>query len=175
MPPIRLSCLFAAALLLAGCASNEHNDLKDFVAQSDQGPHARVEALPLPSVPQTLAYEAHDEPDPFSPTRSRAPVDPRKLAVQWVPPATREALEGYPLAALRMVGTMQRNGHRWALIQTPDKSVYRVTKGNRLGENFGAIAEIADTFVKLNEHVEDGGRWTERVANLNLVEDTATN
>jgi type IV pilus assembly protein PilP len=173
MPSIRRSCLFAA-LLLAGCASNEHNDLKDFVAQSEQGSRARVEPLALPSVPQALVYEAYDEPDPFSSTRSRAPVA-NKLAVDWAPPATREALEGYPLAALRMVGTMQREGQRWALIQTPDRSVYRVAKGNRLGENFGAIAEITETFVRLNEHVEDGGQWTERVASLNLVDDNVTN
>ena len=174
MPPIHRSCLFAA-LLLAGCAGSEHNDLKDFVDRSEQGLAGRVEALPLPSAPQILAYEALDEPNPFSPARTHAPADQRKLAVQWVPPATREALESYPLAALRMVGTMQRNGQRWALIQTPDKSVYRVTQGNRLGENFGAVAEIADTFVRLNQHVEDGGQWTERLASLNLIEETTTN
>jgi type IV pilus assembly protein PilP len=174
MPPIHRSCLFAA-LLLAGCASSEHNDLNDFVSRSEQGLGGRVEALTLPSAPQTLVYDAFDEPDPFSAARTRAPAVQAKLAVQWVPPATREALESYPLAALRMVGTMQRNGQRWALIQTPDKSVYRVAKGNRLGENFGAIAEIADTFVRLHEHVEDGGQWTERVASLNLIEHTAIN
>jgi type IV pilus assembly protein PilP len=75
-----------------------------------------------------------------------------------------------------MVGTMQRDGRRWALIQAPDKSVHRVTKGNRLGENFGAIAEVTETFVTLDERVEDGsGLWTQRVARLNLLEDTTTN
>ena len=174
MPSIRRSCLFAT-LLLAGCASNEHTDLKDFVAQSEQETRARVEPLALPNVPPAFAYEAYDEPDPFSATRSRAPVGARKPGVQWAPPATREALEGYPLAALRMVGTVQRSGQRWALIQTPDKSVYRVAKGNRLGENFGAVAEVTETFVRLQEHVEDGGLWTERVASLNLVDDNVMN
>ena len=174
MPPIRRNCLFAV-LVLAGCAGNEHYDLKEFVAQSEQGLRGRVEALPLPSAPQTLAYEAFDQPDPFSSSRTRAPVG-RTPGVEWTPPTTRETLEGYPLESLRMVGTMQRHGQRWALIQTPDKSVHRVTKGNRLGENFGAIAEVTDTLVKLNEHVDDGsGLWTERVASLNLIEDTTTN
>lgn len=173
MQPIHRSCLFAA-LLLAGCASNEHSDLKAFVAQSEHGLRGQIEALQLPSAPQPLPYEAFDEPDPFSPTRTRAPMVPR-ATVQWTPPTTREQLEGYPLAALRMVGTLQRNGQRWALIQTPDKNVYRVTTGNRMGEHFGAVAEITDTFVKLNEHVEDGGLWTPRVASLNLLEDTTTN
>jgi type IV pilus assembly protein PilP len=174
MPPIGRSCLFAA-LLLAGCASNEHSDLKQFVAQSEHGLRGRVEALSLPSAPQTLAYEALDVPDPFSATRTRMP-SVRTPGVEWTPPTRRETLESYPLDALRMVGTMQRDGRRWALIQAPDKSVHRVTKGNRLGENFGAIAEVTDTFVKLNEHVEDGsGLWTERVASLNLIEDTTTN
>jgi type IV pilus assembly protein PilP len=74
-----------------------------------------------------------------------------------------------------MVGTLQRNGQRWALIQTPDKSVFRVTQGNHMGENFGAIAEITETFVRLNEHVEEGTQWTERVASLNLVDDMTAN
>ena len=75
-----------------------------------------------------------------------------------------------------MVGTMQRHGQRWALIQTPDNAVYRITQGNRLGENFGAVADITDTALTLHEHVEDGsGLWTERLATLNLVEDTRSN
>ena len=54
--------------------------------------------------------------------------------------------------------------------------MHRVTKGNRLGENFGAIAEVTDTLVKLSEHVDDGsGLWTERGASLNLIEDTTSN
>jgi Tfp pilus assembly protein PilP len=38
------------------------------------------------------------------------------------------------------------------------------------------IAEVTETCVRLNEHVEDGsGSGAERVASLNSVEDTTTN
>ena len=176
MPSIRHGCLLVA-LLLTGCASSEHSDLKEFVAQSEQGLRGRVEVLPAPRGPDAVAYEAVDEPDPFSPTRTRAPSDrTTAVATRWVPPASREALEAYPLESLRMVGTMQRHGQRWALIQTPDNAVYRITQGNRLGENFGAVADITDTALTLHEHVDDGsGLWTERLATLNLVEDTRSN
>jgi type IV pilus assembly protein PilP len=174
MPCTRRAYL-VTALLLAGCASSEHGDLKEFV-ESDHGLRGRVEALSPAQVPETVVYQALDERDPFSPVRARPATDPTLTATQWVPPASREALEAYPLASLAMVGTMQRDGKRWALIRTPDNTVYRVTRGNRLGENFGAVAEVSETSLTLNEHIEDGsGLWTERVASLNLIEATSTN
>ena len=172
---IRHGCLFAA-LLLAGCAGNDHDDLKAFVDQSGQNLRGRVDATPGVAAPETLAYAAQDLPDPFSPARTRAPGARKLAGTQWAPPASKEALEAYPLAALSMVGTMQRHGERWALIRTPDNTIYRITRGNRLGENFGAVAEITESALTLNEHVEDGtGLWTERVATLNLLEDAKTN
>jgi type IV pilus assembly protein PilP len=127
-------------------------------------------------VPDVVVYHALDQPDPFSPSRTRAAAERGVAATQWVPPAAREALEGYPLESLRMVGTMQRHGQRWALIQTPDNTVHRIARGNRLGENFGAVSDITDTTLTLQEHIEDGsGLWSERLATLNLVEDTPSN
>ncbi len=173
--PFRRACL-TAALLLTGCAGSEHSDLKEFVAQSGEQMRGRVEVLQPPQVPESVVYQAQDEPDPFFPGRTRASVERKVAATQWTPPANHEALEAYPLESLTMVGTLQRNGTRWALIRTPDHVVHRVKKGHRLGENFGAVAEVTETSLTLSEHVEDGsGLWIERVASLNLVEATNTN
>lgn len=176
MRSVRRHCLVASALLLAGCAANEHNDLREFVSQSEAGLRGKVETLPLPASQETLAYAAFDEPDPFSPRRTRAPAERKVVGQQWTPPASKEALESYPLESLQMVGTVERDRQLWALIRTPDNTVHRVTRGSRLGENFGAVATIDETSVTLNEHVEDGsGLWTERVASLALVEEPKAN
>ena len=83
----------------------------------------------------------------------------------------KEPLEAYPLDALHMVGSMQRDGKRWALIKSPDNTVHRVARGNRIGQNFGAVALVTESSITLSEHVQDGsGLWIERTASLQLQE-----
>ena len=157
-----------ATLLLAACASGEHGDLEHFVARSGEGLRGRVEPVPAIASPQPMTYAATELPDPFSPPRAKPVSATRTADSAWHPPEQREALESYPLDALKMVGTMERHGRRWALISTPDNTVHRVTVGNRLGQNFGVIATVSEAAVGLREHVEDAGGWSERSANLLL-------
>ena len=77
-----------------------------------------------------------------------------------------------PLENLRMVGTLAQNRDVFALIKTPDNNLFRVKKGNYLGQNFGVITEIDEANVKLKEIVQDGaGDWTERASTLQLQEE----
>ena len=99
------------------------------------------------------------------------PPEVRSNGVAWTPPGQRESLEAYPLDALHMVGSMQRDGKRWALIKSPDNTVHRVARGNRIGQNFGAVALVTESSITLSEHVQDGsGLWVERTASLQLQE-----
>ena len=116
-----------------------------------------------------FAYEGFDLPDPFT---------PRKLAVKQndssglAPDMNRrkEPLEAFPLEQLKMVGTLSQAGVTYALVRA-EKTLYRVKKGNYLGQNFGLITEITDTEVKLKEIVQDtAGDWTERQSVLPLLE-----
>jgi len=60
----------------------------------------------------------------------------------------------------------------FALIKTPDSNLFRVKKGNYLGQNFGLITEINEGAVKLKEIVQDSaGDWTERVSTLQLQDE----
>jgi type IV pilus assembly protein PilP len=71
-----------------------------------------------------------------------------------------------------MVGTLAQNRDVFALIKTPDNNLFRVKKGNYLGQNFGVITEIDEANVKLREIVQDGaGDWTERASTLQLQEE----
>ena len=83
-----------------------------------------------------------------------------------------EPLEAFPLEQLKMVGTLTQLGATYALVKA-EKTLYRVKKGNNLGQNFGLITEINDTEVKLKEIVQDtAGDWTERQSVLPLLEGT---
>lgn len=68
-----------------------------------------------------------------------------------------------------MVGTLQQHDMIFALIKSPDGTLYRVKAGNYLGQNFGKINHISESEVKLLEIVQDGANeWTEKASTLML-------
>ncbi|MGV3743108.1 MAG: pilus assembly protein PilP, partial [Burkholderiaceae bacterium] len=84
----------------------------------------------------------------------------------------REALENFPLDTVKMVGTLNRRGLSFALLEV-DKVVYQAKVGNYVGQNFGMITDINETEIELKEIVQDAaGDWVERKAKLELQEAT---
>jgi type IV pilus assembly protein PilP len=169
---LRLLHALSAAAVLAGCGSGEFADLKTFVEQSEQGMRGRVEPLPQVQVYEPMAYEAFELPDPFAPRK----VDPDKTAsaggLQPDIDRPKEPLEAYPLESLSMVGTLERGRQRWALVKTPENTLYRVRNGNYIGQNFGVVAMITESSVTLKELIQDtNGSWSERTSTLQLVEE----
>ena len=70
-----------------------------------------------------------------------------------------------------MVGTLERNGHAWALVRMSDSTIHRVKPGNYIGQNYGKITKITESEVDVTEIVPDGlGGWMERQATLALSE-----
>jgi type IV pilus assembly protein PilP len=156
-----------AALALAGCGGESHQDLRTWM--SDQGKGARGKLDPLPQIKpyDPFAYNAFDLPDPFKPRK----IEPTKGASKLAPDLARrkEPLEAYPLESLSMVGTLERNKTIFALVRTPDRDVYQIRAGNYVGQNFGVVTGIGEGEVKLKELVQDGaGDWTERSSTLQL-------
>ena len=161
--------LMLLPLTLVSCGEG-FSDLRQFVKESDKSVVHKIEALPQVKPFAPFAYEGFDLPDPFK---------PRKLAIKQndatsglAPNLNRrkEPLEAYPLEQLKMVGTLSQAGEMHALVRA-EKTLYRVKKGNYLGQNFGLITEITDTEVKLKEIVQDtAGDWTERQSVLPLLE-----
>ena len=161
-----------STVVLTACGSGEFSDLKEFVEQSGQGLRGRVDALPQVRAYEPMAYNAFDLPDPFKPRK----IEPDKSANNGGPAPDmnrrKEPLEAYPLESLKMVGTLEKNNQRWALIKTPDNNLYRVHKQNYMGQNFGVIAVITDSSITLKELIQDTtGSWTERTSNLQLLEE----
>jgi len=81
----------------------------------------------------------------------------------------KEALEQFPLDALRMQGTLVQDGENWALLKAPDGSVHRVQVDNYVGQNYGRIKSITEESVNVVELISNGANgWQERDASLAL-------
>lgn len=156
-------------LALVGCSEARHDDLVEFVNKSGEGLRSGVEPLPEIKPYQAFSYEAFDLPDPFK---------PRKLTgkggggLQPDFNRRKELLEAYPLETMKMVGMLQQDKAIFALVKTPDNLLYRVGRGNYMGQNFGVVTAVTETEVKLKETVQDSmGDWTERESILQLQEE----
>jgi type IV pilus assembly protein PilP len=157
--------------LLGGCGEG-FSDLRSFVKDSEKSVSKKIEVLPQVKPFAPFAYEGFDLPDPFK---------PRKLAIKQenaganAPDLNRrkDPLEAFPLEQLRMVGTLNQSGTMFALVRA-ERTLYRVKKGNYLGQNFGLIVDITDSEIKLKEIVQDtAGDWAERESVLPLLEGPA--
>ena len=159
-----------ALIVLGGCSS-EINELKAFVKDSDKGLPRKIEPLPAVKPFEPFAYEGFDLPDPFKPRKLSAP---REGAGGGLAPdlnRRKEPLEAFPLEQLKMVGTLSQGKDTYALVRA-DKTLYRVKKGNYMGQNFGLITDVTESEIKLKEIVQDSaGDWAERQSVLPLLEE----
>lgn len=163
-----------ACLALAACGGEQHSDLKKFVKDSDNLPRGHIPPLPEVKPYEPFTYDAFNLTDPFKPRKIEPPKSTAKGGLQPDFNRPKEALEAFPLENLKMVGTLQQKGMFFALVQAPDKGLYRVTSGNYLGQNFGRIMGITETDIKLKEIVQDsGGNWEEKDQALQLQEQEA--
>ena len=160
-----------ALVVLGGCSS-EIDELKKFVRESDKGLPRKIEPLPAVKPFEPFAYEGFDLPDPFKPRKLTAPKDGGGGGVAPDLNRRKEPLEAFPLEQLKMVGTLSQGPDTYALVRA-DKTLYRVKKGNYMGQNFGLIMDVTDTEIKLKEIVQDSaGDWAERQSVLPLLEET---
>jgi len=82
----------------------------------------------------------------------------------------REPLEAFPLESIRMVGTLSRSRETFGLVRA-GTNLFRVRKGNYMGQNFGVITAIDDNQISLKELIQEGGGdWVERTSALQLQE-----
>jgi type IV pilus assembly protein PilP len=147
------------AFALAGCGGEEHSDLKQELNQLTKDLRGRVDPLPQVKPYEPVPYTAEGQIDPFRPER----FEEQKKR----PP---EPLEAYPLESIQMLGTITQKKETFALVKA-GPNLYRVRKGNYLGQNFGVITAIDEAQISLKELVQDStGDWVERMSSLQLVE-----
>ncbi|HMA90251.1 MAG TPA: pilus assembly protein PilP [Burkholderiales bacterium] len=166
--------VLASAVLLAGCGADEHSDLKQELNALTKDLRGHVAPLPQVKPYEPVPYTAEALIDPFLPDRiivaqpGRATGGRGKLAPD--PNRPKEPLEAFPLESIHMVGTITERKQTFGLV-TAGQNLYRVRKGNYMGQNFGVITSITDGQIDLKELVQDSsGEWVERASALQLQE-----
>lgn len=166
--------LIIATVFTSGCAENDMSDLTQFTVETRQKYLGQVEALPAITPYESYHYQVTDLRDPFKPTVSLVKTIELKRRSNGLKPnevRNKEDLENYALESLVMVGIMNNNGQNWAIIKAPDNNIFRVKKGNYMGENNGKILKISESKISLKEIVKDGlGGWIERKNKLAISE-----
>ena len=171
-----LAALLGSAALLAGCGGEEHGDLKQELAQLTKDFRGQVPPLPQVKPYEPVPYTSENQIDPFRPERievaqagMRSTSDTKsKIAEQEK--RVKEPLEAFPLESIQMLGTITQDKQTFALVKA-GPNLYRVKKGNYMGQNFGVITIIDEGQIKLKELVQDSnGEWVERASALQLLE-----
>ena len=172
-----LSALCAAGLL-AGCGDGDVKEVQNWMAQVERETVPRVKPLPEPKEFVPYAYNPEGAIEPFSQDKllgemaraaqtSTNPLQPNENR-------PREPLENYPLDTMRMVGTLQKGGASYALLQI-DGLIHQVRTGQRIGQNHGLVTRVSDSAIDIREVVQDAtGDWVERKATIELAESKET-
>ena len=168
--------LALSVMSLTGCTGSDMSDLQQFVDTAHQDKKPEIE--PLPEIPPFKAFvygEAY-ELDPFGvgniATRDE---DGRAIGTVQRPDADRrrEALEKFPLDALRFVGTITKKGLSHVVVKTNEGTALLATVGNYMGQNDGKIKEIVpqeQRLVLVETILGPNGRWVTRDVELTIDE-----
>ncbi|MES2538152.1 MAG: pilus assembly protein PilP [Pseudomonadota bacterium] len=159
---------------LGGCSDGGVQEVQQWMADVKQKTPVSIPKLAEPKKFTPFLYGSKNTVDPY---------DASKMAVAFAKLQSksgsgfkpdldrrREPLEIFPLDTMKMVGTLERPGLSYALLQI-DKTIYQAKVGNYIGQNFGMVTKITDSEVELKEIVQDAaGDWVERKAKLELQE-----
>lgn len=163
-----------AATLLAACGGDEQRELRQELAELTKDYRGQVPPLPQVRPYEPVPYTAEGQIDPFRPERievvqaSRSSDAASKIAEHEK--RLKEPLEAFPLESIQMLGTITQDKETFALVKA-GPNLYRVKKGNYMGQNFGVITAIDESQISLKELVQDsGGEWVERSSALQMVE-----
>ena len=159
---------------LSGCGDNGVQEVRQWMDDTKRQTKISIPKLSEPKRFIPFVYGGKDSLDPYDPAKLAVVLAKmRDQSASGIKPdldRRREPLEAYPLDAIKMVGTLQKSGQNYAILQV-DKAIFHVKGGNYAGQNLGMITRITDNTVELKEIVQDAsGDWVERKATLELQE-----
>jgi type IV pilus assembly protein PilP len=173
---IRAIALGLTYCSLAGCGGGNDSELRAWMDDTRKSMRPTTQPVPEPKQFSPYTYEAKALMEPFDAQKMllavvrQAQARASTSAIKPDLDRRREALEGFPLDQLKMVGTLRQQGNNVALIDVSGQT-FMVRAGNYLGQNFGLVTKITETEVDLKEIVQDAaGEWVERPAKLELQE-----
>ena len=169
----RLYVVACVALLAAGCEGEQYSDLKKELHDNTKDMRGRVDPLPQVRPYEPVPYQAENEVDPFRPDRIEVAAAGGKPSPGGKQPdldRPKEPLEAYPLESIQMVGSLTQGRETFGLVKA-GPNLYRVRKGNYMGQNFGVVTGIDEVQISLKELIQEGsGEWVERASSLQLQE-----
>ena len=175
MMVIRLFGAFLLPALLSACGSGSQSDVQEWMDGVKKETHVNVPKLSEPKVFVPVAYAGKNEIDPFDPDKLLVVFARMKSSNKGLVPnkdRQPEVLESFPLDAIKMVGTIEKPGTKYALVQV-DKTIFQVKVGNYMGQSLGRVVKLTQSEIDLKETVQDAtGEWIEREAKLELQETT---
>ena len=178
MKAMQASLIMLCALSTWGCGSSGEDELRQWMANERAQANPRVTPIAEPKQFLPQPYAAEEGMEPFNALkltqalrRESSQVASNAALIAPEMARRKEPLEAFPLDAMAMVGSMNKNGKPTALL-TVDKLLYQVQLGNYLGQNYGRITAITETSIQLREIVQDPtGDWIERTTSLELQEE----
>jgi type IV pilus assembly protein PilP len=168
----RALLLSLLALAVSACSNRDFSDIDQYMAEKRARPGGIIAPIPTFKAYEAFAYSATRLRSPFD-----RPIEVREItqlqAISAIKPdetRAKEFLEQYTFDSLQMVGTLDRSGDSWGLIQDPEGGIHRVQLGNYLGRNHGKIVELTETYLAVVEIVSDGTTdgWVERPRTIEL-------
>jgi type IV pilus assembly protein PilP len=160
--------LLALLVMLLVACGGDMSDLEGYIAEVKQRKGGPIEPLPQIKPYETFRYRAETMRSPFVPDAQQAnaamPAGPTPIINR-----NKEYLEQFPLDTLAMVGTLERQGDVYGLVQTQDGMVHRVIPGNYIGQNDGRIVGVTDSGIEVEELIPDGiGGFFKRSAEIGI-------
>ncbi len=168
--------LVALCAALGACSGGDHDDLKQWMAESSKDMRGNIPKLPEVKPYQPVPYDVEALVDPFKASKIEPESKNRQGAGQGgafqpdfdARELRNSLLEKYPVESLKMIGYLNVNRRPMAVIQVEDK-VKQVKVGDYVGLDFGMVTQITDKEVVLRELIQDSaGDWSERTSSLYL-------
>jgi type IV pilus assembly protein PilP len=141
--------------LLAGCAAEQHQDLREWMREEAKTMRGKVAPWPEIAAFPVVAYETETLTPPFA---SGKIVTLEAVADKSAPDRSRpqQPLEIFPIEDLKVMGIIMAGPVPYALIQTPPPNKPKhVRVGEYMGRSFGRITQISRDSVTVLETVKD--------------------
>ena len=169
---ITIAASVAATVFLGACGGEEQSELRQELAAMTKDLRGRVDPLPQVKSFEPVPYKGESMVDPFVPGRivvtQATTGGGGGGGVQPDLNRPKEPLEAFPMETIQMVGTLSQNQDMFALVRA-GANLFRVKKGNYIGQNFGVITGIDEGQISVKEVVQDsGGDWVERSTSLQM-------
>ena len=169
---LRIAAAVASTVMLGACGGEEQSELRQELATMTKDLRGKVDPLPQVKSFEPVPYRGEGMVDPFVPNRivvtQAAAGGGGGGGVQPDLNRPKEPLEAFPMESIQMVGTLSQNQDVFALVRA-GASLFRVKKGNYMGQNFGVITGIDEGQISIKEVVQDsGGDWVERSTSLQM-------